>query len=108
MQCNIKGKQKGESKMANVTRTIKKAHVCYERVFKEGGKLETDYGDITLFNCNTREKAEIMLQKEFKGSFVSILEIKFFQETREMNEQTFLEYSEVIKSEEVSEKRNDG
>lgn len=90
--------------MANVTRTIKKAHVCYERVFKEDGKIETDYGDIALFNCNTREKAEIMLQKEFKDSLVSILEIKFFQETREMNEQTFLEHSELIKSEEVSEK----
>ena len=58
---------------------------------------------------NTREKAEIMLQKEFKDSVVSILEIKFVEETRKMNEQTFLEHSEVIKSEEVSEKeRNDG
>lgn len=94
--------------MGNVTRTIKKAYVSYERVFKEGGKLETDYGDITFFKCNTREKAEIMLQREFKDSVVSILEIKFVQETREMNEQTFLEHSEVIKSEEVSEKRNDG
>lgn len=94
--------------MVNVTRTIKKAYVSYERVYKEDGKVETDYGDITLFNCNTREKAEIMLQKEFKGSFVSILEIKFVQETREMNEQTFLEHSEVIKSEEVSEKEMTG
>lgn len=95
--------------MANVTRTIKKAYVSYERVFKEDGKAETDYGDITLFKCDTREKAEIMLQKEFKGSVVSILAIKFVQEKRVMNEQTFLEYSEVIKREEVSEKeRNDG
>jgi hypothetical protein len=90
--------------MGNVTRTIKKAYVSYERVFKEDGKIETDYGDITLFNCNTREKAEIMLQKEFKDSFVTILEIKFVQETRGMNVQTFLEHSEVIKSEDVSEK----
>lgn len=95
--------------MANVTRTIKKAYVSYERVYKEDGKVETDYDDITLFNCDTREKAEIMLQKKFNGSFISILEIKFVHETRRMNEQTFLEHSEVIKSEEVSEKeRNDG
>ena len=38
--------------MANVTRTIKKAYVSYERVFKEDGKVETDYGDITLFKCD--------------------------------------------------------
>lgn len=105
MQCNIKGKQKGECKMGNVTRTIKKAYVSYERVFKEDGKVETDYGDITLFKCDTREKAEIMLQKEFKDSVVSILAIKFVQETRGMNEQTFLEHSEVIKSEERPEKK---
>lgn len=89
--------------MANVTRTITKAYVCYERVFKEDGKVQTDYGDITLDKCDTREKAEIILEKEFKGSLVSILEIKFVQETRGMNEQTFLEHSEVIKSEDVSE-----
>lgn len=96
--------------MANITRTIKKAYVSYERVFKEAGKVETDYGDITLFKCDTREKAEIMLQKEFKDSVVSILAIKFVQEKRGMNEQTFLEHSEVINREEmVSEKeRNDG
>lgn len=105
MQCNIKGKQKGECKMGNVTRTIKKAYVSYERVFKEDGKVETDYGDITLFKCDTREKAEIMLQKEFKDSVVSVLAIKFVQETRGMNEQTFLEHSEVIKREERSEKK---
>lgn len=90
--------------MGNVTRTITKAYVSYERVFNEGGKLQTDYGDITLVKCDTREKVEIMLQKEFKDSLVSILEIKFVQETRCMNEQTFLEHSEVIKSEDVSEK----
>lgn len=89
--------------MANVTRTSTKAHVSYERVFKEGGKVHTDYGDITLDKCDTREKAEITLQKEFKGSLVSVLNIKFVQETRGMSEQAFLEHSEVIKTEEVSE-----
>ena len=89
--------------MANVTRTSTKALVSYERVFKDAGTVRTDYGDITLDKCDTREKAEIMLQKEFKGSLVSVLEIKFVQETRGMNEQTFLEHSEVIKSEEVPE-----
>lgn len=89
--------------MANVTRTSTKAHVSYERVFKEGGKVQTDHGDITLDKCDTREKAEIMLQKEFKGSLISVLDIKFVQETRGMSEQTFMEHSEVIKTEEVSE-----
>lgn len=89
--------------MANVTRTSTKAYVSYERVFKEDGKVQTDYGDITLDKCDTRVKAEIMLQKEFKGSLVSVLDIKFVQETRGMSEQAFLEHSEVIKTEEVSE-----
>lgn len=89
--------------MAKVTRTTTKALVSYERVFKENGKVQTDYGDIALEKCDTREKAEIMLQKEFKGALVSVLEIKFVQETRGMSEQTFFKHSEVIKSEEVSE-----
>lgn len=89
--------------MANVTRTITKAHVSYERVFKEDGTVRTDYGDATFDKCDTREKAEIMLQKEFKGSIVSVLEIKFVLETRGMSEQAFLEHSEVVKTEEVSE-----
>lgn len=91
--------------MANVTRTSIKAYVSYERVFKEDGKVQTDNGDITLEKCDTREKAEIMLQKEFKGSLVSVLDIKFIQETRGMSEQAFLEHSEVIKAEEVSEEK---
>lgn len=89
--------------MANVTRTITKAYVSYERVYKdEHGKVQTDYDDITLEKCDTRVKAEIMLQKEFKGSLVSVLEINFVQETRGMSEKTFLEHSKVIKTEEVS------
>lgn len=90
--------------MANVTRTSTKANVSYERVYKdEQGKVQTDNDDIVLDKCDTREKAEIMLQKEFKGSLVSVLDIKFIQETRGMSEQAFMEHSEVIKTVEVSE-----
>lgn len=90
--------------MAKVTRTSTKAHVAYERVYKdEKGKVQTDHGDVTLDKCDTRDKAEIMLQKEFKGSLVSVLNITFVQETRGMTEQAFLEHSEIIKTEEVSE-----
>lgn len=90
--------------MANVTRTTTMAHVSYERVYKdERGEIQKEYAEDTLYKCDTREKAEIMLQKTFKGSLVSVLDIKFIQETRGMDEETFFTYSEVIKTEEVSE-----
>lgn len=90
--------------MANVTRTTTMAYVSYERVYKdERGEIQKEYAEDTFPKCDTREKAEIMLQKTFKGSLVSVLDIKFIQETRGMDEETFFTYSEVIKTEEVSE-----
>lgn len=89
--------------MANVTRTSVKATVSFERAYKVDGKVETDYGDITLDKCDTREKAEILLMKEFKGSLVNVLDVKFFAETRCMSEEEFMEHSKIVKTEELSE-----
>lgn len=84
------------------TRTLVTAEVSVERIYKdkETGKIIKDYFEETLPNCKTRDKAEILLDKQYKGDIVSILDIKFKQEKRSMTDEQFLLNSDV-KSEKI-------
>ena len=84
------------------TRTLVTAEVSVERIYKdkETGKIIKDYFEETLPNCKTRDKAEILLNKQHKGDIVSILDIKFKQEKRSMTDEQFLLNSDV-KSEKI-------
>lgn len=84
------------------TRTLVTAEVSVERIYKdkETGEIIKDYFEETLPNCKTRDKAEILLNKQHKGSIVSILDIKFKQEKRSMTDEQFLLNSDV-KSEKI-------
>jgi hypothetical protein len=84
------------------TRTLVTAEVSVEITYKdkETGKVIKDYFEETLPNCKTRDKAEILLNKQHKGDIVSILDIKFKQEKRSMTDEQFLLNSEV-KSEKI-------
>ena len=84
------------------TRTLVTAEVSVERIYKdkETGEIIKDYFEETLPNCKTRDKAEILLNKQHKGDIVSILDIKFKQEKRSMTDEQFLLNSEV-KSEKI-------
>ena len=85
-----------------ITRTLVTADVSVERIFKDKdtGEIKKDCFDEKISNCRTREKAEILIEKQYKGDIISILDIKFKLEKRVMTDEQFLLNSEV-KSEKV-------
>ena len=84
------------------TRTLVTAVVSVERVYKDKdtGEIKKDCFDEKLPNCRTRDKAEILVEKQYKGDIVSILDIKFKLEKRAMTDEQFLLNSDV-KSEKI-------
>lgn len=84
------------------TRTLVTAVVSVERFYKdkETGVIKKDCFDEKLPNCKTRDKAEILIEKKYKGDIVSILGIKLKLEKRVMTDEQFLRHSEV-KSEKI-------
>jgi hypothetical protein len=84
------------------TRTVVTAEVSVERTYKdkETGEIKKDCFDEKLPNCRTRDKAEILIEKQYKGDIVSILDIKFKLEKRAMTDEQFLLNSDV-KSEKI-------
>ena len=85
-----------------LTRTRVTAEVTVERIYKdkETGVIKKDCFDEKLPNCKTRDKAEILIEKQYKGDVVSILDIKFKLERRAMTDEQFLLNSD-IKSEKI-------
>ncbi len=85
-----------------ITRTLVTAEVSVERIYKdkETGEIKKDCFEEKLPNCKTRDKAEILLNKQHKGDIVSILDIKFKLEKRSMTDEQFLLNSDV-KSEKI-------
>lgn len=92
--------KKGGKKM--FTRTLVTAEVSVERIYKdkETGVIKKGCFEEKLPNCKTREKAEILIEKQYKGDIVSILDIKFKLERRAMTDEQFLLNSDV-KSEKI-------
>ena len=84
------------------TRTLVTAEVSVERIYKdkETGVIKKDCFDEQLANCSTRDKAEILIEKQYKGDIISILDIKFKLEKRVMTDEQFLLNSDV-KSEKI-------
>ena len=84
------------------TRTLVIAEVSVERIYKDKdtGVIKKDCFDEKISNCKTRDKAEILIEKQYKGDIVSILDIKFKLEKRAMTDEQFLLNSEV-KSEKI-------
>lgn len=84
------------------TRTLVTAEVSIERIYKdkETGEIKKDCFDKKLPNCKTRDKAEILIEKQYKEDIVSILDIKFKLEKRAMTDEQFLLNSDV-KSEKI-------
>ena len=79
-----------------ITRTQFYAQITAEVVYKdEEGQIAKDYIDETIPNCLTREKAEIILEKEYKNKLVSILTFEVTQEVRTMSDDDFAYYSKV-------------
>ena len=88
-----------------LTRTLVTAVVSVERIYKdkETGEIKKDCYDEKLPNCKTRDKAEILIEKQYKGDIVSILDIKFKLEKRAMTDEQFLLNSDVKNEKIVTE-----
>ena len=101
LQFTLKESRKKEEKKM-FTRTLVTAEVTVERIYKdkETGEIKKDCFDEKLPNCKTRDKAEILIEKQYKGDIVSILGIKFKLEKRAMTDEQFLLNSDV-KSEKI-------
>lgn len=71
--------------------------VSVERIYKdkETGEIKKDCYDEKFPNCKTRDKAEILIEKQYKEDIVSILDIKFKLEKRAMTDEQFLLNSDV-------------
>jgi hypothetical protein len=96
LQFTLKENRKKEEKKM-LTRTLVTAVVSVERIYKdkETGEIKKDCYDEKLPNCKTRDKAEILIEKQYKGDIVSILDIKFKLEKRAMTDEQFLLNSDV-------------
>lgn len=96
MQFTLKENRKKEEKKM-ITRTLVTAEVSVERIYKdkETGEIKKDCFEEKLPNCKTRDKAEILIEKQYKGEIVSILDIKFKLEKRVMTDEQFLLNSDV-------------
>lgn len=82
-----------------IKRTTIFAEVVAEKLYKDSnGQIVTDMIEETLMNCDTRQKADIILTKEHKGALVTIQSISFRSETREMSDDDFYIHSKVIKT----------
>ena len=86
----------------SMTRTIVTAECSYRRTFKDKvtKEIKTETGELRLINCRTRERAEIILYKKFKGSITELLNVQFHVQVREITDKDFMEHSKV-KSEKI-------
>lgn len=87
------------------TRTLVTAEVSVERIYKDKdtGEIKKDSFDEKIPNCRTREKAEIIVEKQYKGDITTILDIKFKLEKRVMTDEQFLLNSDVKEEKLVTE-----
>ena len=79
-----------------VTRTTMYADVTAELVYKDGGDIVKDVIEEAIPKCDSKEKAEMILEKEYKGKIVSILTCEIREEKRGMSDDDFFRYSHVI------------
>ena len=81
-----------------VKRTTMYAEVTAELTYKDGGYIVKDVIERTIPKCDSKEKADMILQKEYKynGKHVSILTCEIRKEKRGMSDEDFFRYSHVI------------
>lgn len=87
----------------NVRRTDVVAKVKFTRVFKDGNTIKQEEGYIELAGCNSRDKVDLYLSKQFKNDIVSVTEISYSIMTKAMPRDLFDEMSTLEKVEELTE-----
>lgn len=78
-----------------ITRTTIFAQVKGTRMYKAHGKVKSNTFEVSIPKCDTRDKADKELEKIFKGELVSVDEITFKYETRQMSDEDFERLSTI-------------
>lgn len=88
----------------SMTRSIVTAIVSYQRIYKDKStkEVKTETGEVKFVNCRTREKAQILLDKKFRGDITELLSVQFHVQLRVITDEDFLKYS-TVKSEKMVE-----
>lgn len=89
--------------LQKVRRTDVVANVKFIRVFKDGDGIKEEEGYTELSGCNSRDKVDLALSKQFKNDIVSVTEISYSIMTKAMPRNLFDEMSTLEKVEEVTE-----
>ena len=80
-----------------ITRTFTKARVIGERVYQdENGKIVTLPLSDVFEGIFTEKNAMAAVHKKYKSSIISIEDVVFTKEKRQMTNETFLLNSEVV------------
>ena len=80
-----------------ITRTFTKSKVIGERVYKdENGEIVTVPLSEVFEGIFTERNVMATLQKKYKGSIISIKDVVFTKEKRQMTNEVFLLNSEVV------------
>lgn len=85
-----------------MTRSITTAVVTFNIYRKGENGIETETLEQKLVKCDSREKAELFLNKEYNKSLIEITGIHFVKTVRKITDEEFMKYSTVV-SEEVIE-----
>lgn len=91
----------------SMTRSIVTAVCTYSRTYKdkETKEVTTVADEIKFVNCRTKEKAEILLDKKFKGDVVELISVQFHVQLRAISDEDFLKYS-TVKSEKMVDEQD--
>lgn len=83
-----------------VTRKMVTAIVSFEKIFKDAsGSVVTEQCEERIEKCDTKQKAEIILEKDNKGAIITITNIQFEQSTYKMKDEFFIEHAECVGTE---------
>lgn len=86
-----------------VRRTDVVAKVRFIRAFKDGDSIQQEEGYTELVGCNSRDKVDLALSKQFKNDIVSVTEVSYYMMTKAMPRDLFNEMSTLEKEVELTE-----
>lgn len=86
-----------------ISRTDIMAVVGYNAIYKEDGVVKEETHEAKIPKCTTREKAEIVIEKENRGKLIEVLSIHFVETKRTMEDEVFNASATVVYEKVLSE-----
>lgn len=95
-------KENKNRKENTMTRSITTAVVTFNIYRKGENGIETETLEKKIVKCDSREKTELFLHKEYNKALIEITDIHFVKTVRKISDEDFMKYSTVV-SEEIIE-----